>query len=869
MSVSSFQIHVISTIVTTFASAFLPDCFQYFETGSRFEHGEYMNWLMGVSPDGLFKCAKAMDPNHQCKCIFKLPFHQEMTVEVKSIYNAIMDKTLTPVLYAPRKYHVPQTAAQMEFWHTEASLYVTASLDTVSITFLQHDTELWTKLWNLCREYYDDVHMEPPNYTSDATEPCRNHVQEFIEENSHFFCELPLVKSHFTSDEMDILMETSDISNNFPYHQHRSEEPTATPRDWESIVEELKYILTQAREAILQAFELDRRKATQLIMFVLSNVDRLSSQSQPLGIPIAYCLRGKSMAPALMRTLISSLRRVLLRENVNILADCFDGEWAQVAFRSEQDKPLTLYELQRDVWAIFSDMSISKAIAFLTEATMVHHTDQSLLMQNGDLLQQQWSQGNLNVECKQVRGIKTLTVTCNGGPMRIPHLPIFCKLPDYRDRPDLWVAYTVRLELLKVLLDHAKAMDLQVLTSIDCDCEVGETATSTEHLLLHTDLGRLVMEGILTGLLAMKRPQKWQSTSIQQLLHQYMHNSHSIMRSFTIIELDFILDEFLRHSPVQKVLRQISSKGDKAVILSRLLRVPLCGPKKRGHLQVVWSLRHLCLKTVTDTIPVLALRVALANAYYPHRLREWQDKSTIPLSTSIPVKPYRFEYFSYPEKDNDSQSLMPRSVDPSHILTNLRLHCTQKQIFHCDPAAFERVCDAENEVLNRAIITEVLDKQNCALAKAVFSEDVERVMKDNGDLREANLVRHIRLFFDSMNERGISVHNRIQNLLNMSNYCKRFWRPDRFPAPGTHVCGLPHITFQCILQTISSRIQLYHMSEQHTYCQRGYSTLTVESIFSDATKMARQTNGVPVACELPGMIAKMMHINATKHDPHK
>ena len=67
-----------------------------------------------------------------------------------------------------------------------------------------------------------------------------------------------------------------------------------------------------------------------------------------------------------------------------------------------------------------------------------------------------------------------------------------------------------------------------------------------------------------------------------------------------------------------------------------------------------------------------------------------------------------------------------RIIDPSHCLTNLRLHATQKGFFGCDHKAFIRVSEADNNVLNKAFLMHpIQDKQSVPFAERVFSAEVE------------------------------------------------------------------------------------------------------------------------------------------------
>ena len=103
----------------------------------------------------------------------------------------------------------------------------------------------------------------------------------------------------------------------------------------------------------------------------------------------------------------------------------------------------------------------------------------------------------------------------------------------------------------------------------------------------------------------------------------------------------------------------------------------------------------------------------------------------------------------------------------------------------------------------------------------------------------------------------------------MNNYLFRFHDPQHFPVSPTHICGLPSTTFQGILQNISTRIQLYSLSQNNTYNQRSVSTLAVESFFSDLSQVTYTTSGIPMAANVPRYLAWMSQLNKIKDDPTK
>ena len=103
----------------------------------------------------------------------------------------------------------------------------------------------------------------------------------------------------------------------------------------------------------------------------------------------------------------------------------------------------------------------------------------------------------------------------------------------------------------------------------------------------------------------------------------------------------------------------------------------------------------------------------------------------------------------------------------------------------------------------------------------------------------------------------------------MHNYLMEFYSPEHFPMNTSYMHNVPATTFQSIMQNISTRIHLYHLSKAKIYNHRSVSTLAVESLFSDLASLASNTNGVPMAANIPKHISQMTLLNAAKNNPSK
>ena len=92
---------------------------------------------------------------------------------------------------------------------------------------------------------------------------------------------------------------------------------------------------------------------------------------------------------------------------------------------------------------------------------------------------------------------------------------------------------------------------------------------------------------------------------------------------------------------------------------------------------------------------------------------------------------------------------------------------------------------------------------------------------------------------------------------------------DEYPPPSTHVKGIPIVTYEGILQGISTRILLYKLAWNLTFNNRAISTLAIESFFASLSKADFTMMGCPKATQIHRILPIMMQYNSYKHDLDK
>ena len=91
---------------------------------------------------------------------------------------------------------------------------------------------------------------------------------------------------------------------------------------------------------------------------------------------MAFALKGRSICTMTARKLINQVRDKMKEQQIPILCECMDGQWAGIVFRDEETQPLTVYELQWDAIKKFGRMSKDRCIQEIEKFSSVNVLEQ-------------------------------------------------------------------------------------------------------------------------------------------------------------------------------------------------------------------------------------------------------------------------------------------------------------------------------------------------------------------------------------------------------------------------------------------------------------------------------------------------------------
>ena len=112
---------------------------------------------------------------------------------------------------------------------------------------------------------------------------------------------------------------------------------------------------------------------------------------------------------------------------------------------------------------------------------------------------------------------------------------------------------------------------------------------------------------------------------------------------------------------------------------------------------------------------VTQLQVALANAMHREKCKKWIEDCPINLLGYVPdinSNHVLFQMFSYPEYNKKRKQIEHRTLDYTHILTNMKRHILTKGYEFCPKEHFQQLAHLKQDLLSRPLVFYNIDQQN-------------------------------------------------------------------------------------------------------------------------------------------------------------
>ena len=232
-----------------------------------------------------------------------------------------------------------------------------------------------------------------------------------------------------------------------------------------------------------------------------------------------------------------------------------------------------------------------------------------------------------------------------------------------------------------------------------------------------------ILEAIVEKLLTMKNSDKWKCRNLTSmtLFKEYLSTAELIDKNFTVLELEMIGQVYKEYTNDELRWKKSDHKSVKVNLLSSKFGDSSCVQVKNQRKRKVSKLSILSKKVImSPSYPKNVLASAAAKVYHVENVKSWMESSTIPTEFNISGSNVKHKSYCFPEFCSTRNQIEMCLLDPTHLLTNMRSHCTRKNLDDCLSNDFLKVSKSDNDILPRAIVSDMLDRQSVSIALKVF-----------------------------------------------------------------------------------------------------------------------------------------------------
>ena len=292
--------------------------------------------MLEVSADGIIKCHYDENncPNN-CAAVCN-----GITIEIKC---PVVDSPYYNCRYYIPKRYAPQVMSEMFTQETSKGWFIVCSSDSVSILEFECNEEIWAQISAILVDLYGKEDIKKPTKLPPNIHILHKITKQYGKESIKILAEVPVYTGTYGSENYDLL--------SVPYNKLQVLKDEEI--DVEEITERIKIIAVEAAEVIKKSSEMCHQKVTEILIFMLSDMDRIKSENmESYTHLVGYVLKGPSLPVSKMCNTFNHLQNDLKHSGVDVICEMSDGQWASMCFENADGFPLTLLHLQKKSWNV-------------------------------------------------------------------------------------------------------------------------------------------------------------------------------------------------------------------------------------------------------------------------------------------------------------------------------------------------------------------------------------------------------------------------------------------------------------------------------------------------------------------------------------
>ena len=834
------EINGVGTLVGKVLPVYMPTAVFFEEGFYSIKHGIESEFII-VSPDG--SCRQNSVP--------------VTAIEIKCPLPG--KKVVPDVHYRLPDYYVCQVLSEMTVLNCTSLFYVCWTPQSTTVFKVQYDFEVWQLIHRELTEIYiyGSHGKKPvrPKRKSQMITTIKQYIKEFKENKVEFLAEFPSLLSSPCKHDNNV-MSFSELRGqhrcpmeNSPNTYNITELAYRRKCD-QSRISETQQLMMTLKSTVQEAYNVLRMPAKEVIVALISDMDRIKQAEQVHAIPIAYGLSGYSLPVASIRSIFTELLRICHSKGIYVCALSTDGQFYQMCVRDADDKPLTVLQLAKDTWNEVKKVSKSDQIKKLMSVNYLDTDSTSVVLQNLDFKVRYgfgggvcsgldifgwknavWETLLTPVDFQDLMYQTTYSTGMASGEYDVCGVQentLDQSTPDGNDtsQHDRW----------------GGSADVEDILSHDTEEGIvgdDSNATYTHRQGHHSSANRIPKE-LLTSILselrtcdASRKKAKWVGVDEEQIQELLFSDGKIISQKLVRKEL------LICHSYLNQHTTKPPTKMTKVELVNSITNMFGNDPLP-GRLKTPKSLRMIIKDMFNRKYSKEAINAITAtNIVIKDKLPEWRSNNcAFQTPAIIGSQPEPYVWYCQPEYFEANGRYVEFLLDCHHLFVNARCHVCQNGItgLGVSKEAWIEVAEDNkrtNVGLNIAMVKDLIDRQSNAIAQVVFSEKVEDEMKRKGWFREAEFCKRIREWYKAEDGAGISAIDRHTARMEMRKLLLSAVNLAKFPPPGSSVGGMTIVMFEGILTNIDRRTQLYALVPGETYNVRAPTSLDAENLFSE------------------------------------
>ncbi|VDI16343.1 Hypothetical predicted protein [Mytilus galloprovincialis] len=342
------EINCVATLVSKVLPVFYPTQ-SYFEEGCKVDYLDN-NFMLLVSPDGSLRSSCEFGGKKPC-----------FAVEIKCPYPGNVYKP--KVYYELPHYYVPQILSEMSVLETNCIIFLCYSLESTIVFEADFDSMLWDQIMSRLIQCYGKADSKCPTKLPSDLKEFQEKMKQYCKDNVRLIAEVPSVVAKTCGHDV-----VSSDKNDAKYNQHKSLQQISAES---CTVSNLNKTVYEIMETVKEAYGLTRHIATEVVVYLISDLNRSHIPERQHSVPIGYAMKGYSMTTDVMRNMVNDILEKCYHGGLYVPVISFDGQWYTIAVRSANNEPLTILQLMKDVYKQARSIKKSDMLKHMKQINLV------------------------------------------------------------------------------------------------------------------------------------------------------------------------------------------------------------------------------------------------------------------------------------------------------------------------------------------------------------------------------------------------------------------------------------------------------------------------------------------------------------------